>query len=313
MKAALIMLIPALAASAAADAPSRPIRLAVLEFKSDQAVDDYLVVKGSGARLAALVSNNLLVLPPLAVVAEGDVARKVSPAIQEPSDTLTPSQAKSAGDATGATNLVCGRIYRTGSGVVFAVKIVSTETGEALGTMVQLGAGDSLADALSALAIQIGTIAISQQGLAPPHWADARISGTHASGGMSSYGSVACVRSVDSRRIADEIHNWNRDQVLKPGLHDIFVRYYDGTGSAGHGFVIDAKPGAFYEARFERNGDHNPRLWIQERGSQKPATPIYEAAINGPHEWYEDYSGPIPPNEEPYNRMHAQPSSGARR
>jgi hypothetical protein len=313
MKAALIMIIPALVAAAAADASSRPIRVAVLEFKSDQAVDAYLAIKGSGARLAALVSNDLSVLPPLAVVPEEDVARKVSPAIQEPSDTLTPAQAKSAGEATGATNLVCGRIYRTGAGVVFAAKIVSTETGEALGAMVQFGAGDALADALSALAIQIGAIAISQQGLEAPHWADARISGTHVTGGISPYGAVACVRSVDSRRIADEIHNWNRDQALKPGLHDIFVRYYDGTGSAGHGFVIDAKPGAVYEARFERDGDHNPKLWIQERGSQKPATPIYVAAIVGPHEWYEDYSGLNPPNAEPYDRMHAQPSSGARR
>jgi len=143
MKAALIMLIPALAASAAAEAPARPARLAVLAFKSDQAVDDYLVIKGSGARLAALVANNLSVLPPLEVVAEGDVARKVVPSIQEPSDTLTPSQAKSAGEATGATNLVCGRVYRTGAGVVLAAKIVSTGTGEALGTMVQLGASRS--------------------------------------------------------------------------------------------------------------------------------------------------------------------------
>lgn len=313
MKAALILLMPVLAASAVADAPSRPVRLAVLEFKSDQAVDDYLAVKGSGARLAALVSNNLSVLPPLAVVAEGDVARKVSAAIQEPSDSLTPSQAKSAGDATGATNLVCGRIYRTGAGVVFAVKIVSTQTGEALGTMVQLGAGDPLADALSALAIQIGTTALSQQDLAPPHWANAQIRGTHASGGTSSYGAVACVHSVDSTRMVDEIHNWSRGQALKPGLHEIVVRYYDGTGSAGHGFVLAAKPGAAYEARFERDGDHDPRLWIQERGSQKPATPIYVAAINGPHDWYEDYSGSIPPDEEPYNRMHAQASGGARR
>jgi hypothetical protein len=313
MKAALVMLIPALIASAAASTQGRPVRIAVLEFKSDQAVDDYLEIKGSGARLAALVSNNLSVLPPLAVVAEGDVERRVGPAIQEPSDTLTPAQAKAAGDATGATNLVCGRIYRTGAGVVLAAKIVSTETGEALGAMVQLGASDTLADALSTLAVQIATVALSQQGLGAPHWADARISGTHASGGTTPYGAVACVHAVDSRRVADEIHNWNRDQALKPGLHGIFVRYYDGTGSAGHEFVIDAKPGAAYEARFERDGDQNTRLWIQERGSQKPATPVYVAALLGPHEWYEDYSGVIPPDEEPYNRMHAQGSAGARR
>jgi hypothetical protein len=312
MKAALIMLIPALAASAAADVPASPVRIAVLDFKADPAVDDFFVAKAAGSRMAGLISNDLAVLPPLEVVAGSDVARKVGPSLLEPSDSLTPSQARGAGDATGATSLVCGRIYRTGAGVVFAAKIVSTRTGEALGAMVQLANGDTLPDALSSLASQIGRIALSQQGLGTPKWADAGIAGTHVSGGTSPYGAVACVSSVDGRQISDEIHNWNRQIALKPGLHDILVRYFDGSGSAGHGFVIDAKPGAVYEARFAVDDGRNPKLWIQERGAQKPATPVFVAAIGEPRTWYEDYSL-NPPNPEPYNRMHAQPSGGARR
>jgi hypothetical protein len=308
MKAALIMLITVLAASAAADIPSGPVRVAVLKLKADAAVDDYLGANESGSRLASLIANDLSVLAPIEVVASGEVARNLSLGAMEPSDSLTPSQARSAGDATGATNLVCGRIYRTDAGVVFAVKIVSTQTGEALGTMVQLGAGDTLSDALSRLGTQIGRIALSQRGIEAPCWADARIGGTHTGGGTLSLGAVACVLSVDSRLVADEIHNWNRDQILKPGLHEIFVRYYDGTGSAGHEFVIDAKPGGIYETRFDRDGDHNPRLWIQERGAKNPATPVYEATIKEPRQWYEDNLIRMQPHVVPMSSMFFQPA-----
>ena len=107
----------------------------------------------------------------------------------------------------------------------------------------------------------------------------ATIVGTCKRGSFLINDEVACVMDVDGRHIPDETERWSHEQPLLPGLHEIFVRYYDGSSTAGQSFVIDAMPGASYEVRYSRQPNMNPRLWIQDRNSQRPVTAMVEAPM----------------------------------
>jgi hypothetical protein len=309
MKTALILFVAAIALPAAAELPSGPTRIAVFDLKADDSVDALLGAKGTGPRMSALLSNDLMVLSQLTVVVGGELANKVGPEALDPSDALTPSQARSAGEATGATNLVFGRIFKGDSGPIFAVKIVSSKTGEALGAMVQVGPGDTLPDALSRLSTQIAKVALSQQGVEAPTWANAKVVGTRHDGGFFSYDRTACVLAVDGRRVKDELEHWNKEQPLLPGLHEVFVRFCYGESYAGHGFVVDAKPGAFYEIRFEQDGEKDPKLWIQERGAKNPATVVVQAKLTDRTHWYSDMFVAQHPYVQPQDSQYTPPQN----
>jgi hypothetical protein len=125
-------------------------------------------------------------------------------------------------------------------------------------------------------------------------WSPAGIVGSRQTGPLLSRAVVACVLSVDGRVIPDETDNWDKSQPLLPGLHEIFVRYYDGTNVAGHDFVIEAKPGASYEAACARPESARPTLWIEDIASHKPVTDVVEAKIASKREAVEAYeTGPF--------------------
>jgi hypothetical protein len=233
------------------------------------------------------------------VVDRGEIREQLDPA-----SPISPADAQRIGASLGATTLVDGRIYRAGAETIIAAKVVGASSGQTLGTMVKGDPSTATADLIAKLAAQVGAIAQVQNGLAPTPWSAAGIVGSREAGSLLSHGVIACVLSVDGRAIPDETDNWDKVQPLLPGLHEIFVRFYDGTRVAGHDFVIDAQPGASYGVACEHPEHAKPKLWIEDLASHRPITAVVEAATASKREAVEAYeTGPFgylfPPTPEP--------------
>lgn len=258
---------------------SEGVTVSVFDFQADGNFEAFFGTENAGKSAASLLTYDLSDLAPLSAKDRGPV--------QEGFDfdvPIAPAEAERMGRALGATSLVNGRLLRAGTSIVIAARVVSAETGRTYGTMVRGDPSTPIADLISQLSIQIGKITLVQNGVNSVSWGPADIVGTCKPGSLLSHDEVACVMDIDGRAIPDEVKNWSQKQQLQPGLHEIFIRYYDGTSTAGHSFIINASPGASYEVRYERQPNSNPVLWIQDRLSQQPVTKMANASVGGgPH------------------------------
>jgi TolB-like protein len=280
MKAYLCILL-ALPASLFCAPPDPPanVRVAVFDFQTDGSVEKVYGVRNAGETVANLLTVDLSGLLPLAVVDRPAIRQRLGDQGLDPARPVAREEARQIGARLGAGTLVDGRIYSAGAQIIIAARVVSAETGETLGTMVKGDRLASFADLISQLGTQIGRIALVHQGLEPAQWSPASIIGSREKGANLSHDEVACVMDIDGGVIPDETEHWSQERPLLPGLHEIFVRYYDGTSIADHSFVLDAKPGASYEVSFYRQPDMNPRLWIQDRDTHRAATTMAEEKL----------------------------------
>jgi TolB-like protein len=296
----LLLLLPAVAYSDP-NYPTGSMRLAVFNFQADGGVGEHMGIADAGRSVASLLAYDLSVLDPIRVVDRGSIQRDQGRLKINIGDPITPADAKRIGQGLGATTLVTGRVLGSGAQVIIAAKVVSAETGATLGAMVKGDPSTPIADLISQLGAQVAKIAMSQNGAEATRWPPATIVGTRERGTrlgtLIPHDEVACVLAIDGRVIPDEVEKWSQPQTLLPGIHEIFVRYSDGTASAGHGFVFNAKPGASYEVYYEkphlsmasgntllyptsRNipaSSEGPKLWIRDQRTHEPVTAVAQA------------------------------------
>jgi TolB-like protein len=290
----LLMILPAAAYSDPVY-PTGNMSVAVFNFQSDKGANEQFGVADAGKNVASLLAYDLSALEPIRVVDRAAVQDGQGHMKINLGDPTTPEGAKQLGRALGATSLVSGEILGSGAQVIIAVKVVSAETGAATGAMVKGSPSTPIADLISQLGAQVGRIAMIQNGVEPTAWASAAIFGTRERatrlGTNIPHDEVACVLAIDGRVIPDEVDKWSQKQTLLPGLHDIYVRYYNGTASAGHAFVFNAKPGASYEVYFEKAHlsvasnstvavpPEGPVLWIRDQRTREPVTAVTQVSL----------------------------------
>jgi TolB-like protein len=281
----ILLALPASALTGPA-VPAANMPIAVFAFQTDGDADKQLGVRNAGETIARLLTDDLSVLAPLAVIDQGSLRQMLDHREFDLLDPITPGDAKKIGRTLGAATLVNGRIFVAGAGLIIAAKVVSADTGQTSGTMVKGDRSVPLADMISSLSSQIGKIALDQRGVDSTPWAPATIVGSRRHGSFLSHDEVACVMAIDGRPIPDETEKWDQRQPLLPGLHEVFVRYYDGTSTAGHDFVFNARPGASYEVNSERQEHLGPKLWILDRNTHQLVTVIADSTQGvTPDQW----------------------------
>ena len=294
----LLMFLPA-AAYPNPDYPTGNMSVAVFNFQSDKGANEKFGVADAGKSVASLLACDLSALEPIRVVDRGSIQQGEGSSKMSLGEPITPEGARQIGRALGATSLVSGQILASHAQVIIAAKVVSAETGAATGAMVKGDTSTPIADLISQLGAQVARIAMIQKGVEPTSWAPAAIVGTReratSLGSNIPHDEVACVLAIDGRVIPDEVEKWSQTQTLLPGFHEIFVRYYDGTASAGHDFVFNAKPGASYEVYFEKGHlslaslntpavpSVGPVLWIRDQRTREPVTAVTQVSL-GPRQ-----------------------------
>ncbi len=268
-------------------APATEVRVAVADFRSDFHVDQLVGGHDSGRALARILRADLAVLAPLTVVGPWDPEADATDVRAVP-----PAEAKAVGESLGATTLVSGQVLAGPAGPIVAARVISATTGRTQGTLVQSVRGESVADLVSHLAVQVAAEAMAQQGRPPGSWPEAAILGTRRPGSHSAHDEVACVLDVDGRAVPDETAKWDQPQALSPGLHEVYVRFYDGHRLMDHDFIFNAVPGAHYRVAFERPADWKATVWIGSAETGEPVTGKAEADTR------------VPPSEtiDPLNR-----------
>jgi hypothetical protein len=253
--------------------PATEVRVAVADFQSDFHVDQQIGGHGSGRALARILRADLAVLTPLTVVGPWDLKADAADVVR----AVTPAEAKAAGESLGATTLVSGQVLAGPAGPIVTARVIYATTGRTQGTLVQSVRGETVADLVSHLAAQVAALAMAQQGLPSGSWQAASILGTRRPGSHSAHDEVACVVDVDGRIVPDETTKWDQPQVLSPGLHEVYVRFYDGQRLMDHDFIFNAVPGAHYRVSFERPADRKATVWIGSADSGEPVTAKAEA------------------------------------
>jgi hypothetical protein len=261
MKTSVIVLLLPLAALAAPSTQVATTTVAVSTFQSDAATSSAIGSRDAGISVAHILASDLAALSPLVVVDADETA-------QSPQGL--------------AATVVTGRVSMDGSDTLLTARVTPPGMARPMETTVRTEKSTSIADAVSLLAMQVGKIALSQRGTEAPAWIPAAIVGTARSATLFTFQEVASVMSIDGVAIADETQTWNKERPLLPGLHSIFVRYYDGTATAGHSFTLFAKPGVQYAVSYDRASGENPRLWISEKATGKPVTAIAMASVGDP-------------------------------
>jgi TolB-like protein len=306
----LILLLPA----AAYSDPAYPIGntcVAVFNFQADGGFRQHSGVADAGKSVASLLTHDLSVLEPIKVVDRDAIQEGQGGHLKiNLGDPITPEDAKRIGRDLGATALVTGRIFGSRSQVIIAAKVVSARTGETLGAMVKGDQSTPIVDLISQLGAQVASIAMKQNGVEGTPWPPATIVGTRERstrlGTSIPHDEVACVLAIDGRVIPDEVEKWSQPQTLLPGIHEIFIRYYDGTDIAGHSFVFNARPGGSYEVYCEKphlsmaSGNtllyptsrnipastEGPKLWIRDQRTHEPVTAVAQVSLDSkPDEW----------------------------
>jgi TolB-like protein len=291
----LVLLLPAAAFSDPAY-PTGNTSVVVFNFQVDAAASKRFGVANAGQSVASLLAHDLSLLAPIRVIDHGAVQKGQGQWKINLGDPVTAEDARRIGQLLGATSFVTGRVFESGSEIILAAKVVSAGTGQALGTMVKGDHSTPIADLISRLGAQVGRIALVQNGAGPAEWTPATIVGTRrratSTGSSIAHDQVACVLAIDGMAIPDEVDKWGEKQLLLPGLHEVFVRYYDGTSMPGHDFTFDAKPGASYEVVSESGpssavavgslpleslhnaGGGSPRIWIRDQETQQAVTDV---------------------------------------
>jgi hypothetical protein len=254
MKTSLVLLLLPVAALAA---PT----VAVSTFQSDAAVSSALGTHDAGVSVSRILSSDLSALAPLVVVDADEGAQSPQGA---------------------AATVVSGRVSMEGTDTVLTARVTPPGMSRPTETTVRTEKSTSIADAVSLLAMQVGKIALTQNGAEAVAWGPAAIVGTARPATLFTFQQVASVMSIDGTAVSNETQTWNTKRPLLPGLHSIFVRYYDGTATAGHSFTLFAKPGVQYAVRYDRPSGENPRLWISDEFSGKPVTVIAMASVGDP-------------------------------
>jgi hypothetical protein len=261
MKTPLVLLFLPLAALAEGASPSASPTVAVTAFQSDAKASAAMGSHDAGASVASILTNDLATLSPLKVVAG-------------------PGSEQGAADSAGS--LVSGSVSMVGEDTVLTARVAPAGGASATETTVRTEKTTSTADAVSLLALQVGKIVLAQQGVDAVAWTPAQIVGTARPATLLKFQEVASVMSIDGAAIADETQTWNKERQLLPGLHVIFVRYYDGTSTAGHAFILDARPGGQYAVRYDRPSGQSPSLWISDLSSGKAVTGVVQASVGDP-------------------------------
>jgi TolB-like protein len=275
MKATLsfLLLLPAIAFSSPVD-PVSKASVAVFDFKSDWNVDYHIQITDAGKAVASGLAHDLCVLAPLTVIDQESMQRLQEHRKFDLGDSIAPADAKQVGQALGATTLVTGRIYRSGIDYIVVAKVVSAETGQALGTMVKGDESTSFADLMSQLSQQVGKIALVQQGFEQTQWSPATIAGTQVLAASAVANTpreeLAVVVSIDGKDITDNRTKWSQEHPLLPGEHNVVIYYTEGRGDFGRLLSFDAKPGASYAVVYNQGAREGYKLWIQDQGTHQP-------------------------------------------
>ncbi len=272
-KLCLLLLLPAIALSSPVD-PVGKASVAVFDFKSDWNVDYHIQITDAGKAVASGLAHDLYVLAPLTVIDEESMQRLQEHRKFDLGDSIAPADAKQVGQALGATTLVTGRIYRSGTDYIVVAKVVSAETGQALGTMVKSDESTSFADLISQLSQQVGKIALVQQGFEQAHWSPATIAGTQVLAATAIANTpreeLAVVISIDGKDLSENRTNWSQKLPLLPGEHNVVIYYTEGHGDSGRLLSFDAKPGASYEVVYNQGAREGYELWIQDQSTHQP-------------------------------------------
>lgn len=271
-KLCLLLLLPAIASSSPAD-PVGKASVAVFDFKSDWDVDYHIQITDAGKAMASALAHDLSVLAPLTVIDRESLQRLQEQRNFNLGDSIAPADAKQVGQALGATTLVTGRLYRAGTDYIIVAKVVSAESGQALGTMVKSDESTSFADFISQLSLQVGKIALVQQGIEQAHWGPATIAGTQVlvptAPATTPREELAVVVSIDGREVPDKLAKWRQELPLLPGEHHVVIYYSEGHADFGRQLSFDAKPGATYEVVYNQGAREGYKLWIQDRSTHQ--------------------------------------------
>jgi TolB-like protein len=272
-KHCLLLFLPAIALSSPVD-PVGNASVAVFDFKSDWNVDYHIQITDAGKSIASGLAHDLFVLAPVTVIDRESIQRLQEHRRFDAGDSIAPADAKQLGQALGATTLVTGRIYRSGTDYIVVAKVVSAETGQALGTMVKGNESTSYADLLSRLSQQVAEIALVQQGFGKSHWSPATIAGTRVPPATAIANppreELAVVVAIDGKFIPETLTKWNQEQPLLPGEHNVVIYCSEGQRDFGRLLTFDAKPGASYEVVYDQGAREGYRLWIQDQGTHQP-------------------------------------------
>jgi hypothetical protein len=252
-------------------AAETPVGIQVSDLASSPGVDRLIGVEDSGKHVAGLLVQDLGVLNSVAV-----------------------SRADPGAALAGGFRL-SGALVEMGVDVRVDLTLAAPALQRSLSVSDHFGPSRPLSDALSHLSLQLATFALESAGRSPPNWGSAQLLGSRRAGSGFSYGTVCCVLSVDGVVIRDEVDHWGETRILEPGLHEIFVRYYDGSRMAGYGLVLVARPGARYQTRCSEAPDGRVKLWIQDVASGEPATATVDARISGNDHWYDGTFHAPPP------------------
>jgi TolB-like protein len=264
----LFLLLP-LAAHSGPQAPEASPSVAVFDFNSEWSVDYHVQITDAGKVFASWVAHDLSLLPPITVVNKEAVEKLQSQRTFSIADSISPAEAKEVGLTLGATTLVTGRMFKSGTEIIIAAKIVSAGTGEALGTAVKGDPKTPFADLVSQLSEQVGQIILLQQGVKQAPWALAKIVGTRKV--VSTIipnmprEDTAGVVSVDGRDIQGGAEQWTQDEPLRPGAHRVVIYcYYGGNPLLYRPVTFDAMPGASYVVVYEGGPPGDRKLWLED-------------------------------------------------
>ncbi len=285
IKLCLFLLAP-LAADCAPETPTQTPSVAVFDFNSDWSTDYHVQITDAGKTFASWLAHDLALLEPITVVNEGAVAKLQSSRKFSISDTLAPADAEQVGAELGATTLVTGRMFRSGTETIVAAKVVSAGTGEALGTAVRGDPKTPLADMVSQLSEQVGQIILLQQGVRQSPWALAKIVGTRKIVATiipnMPREDTAGVVSVDGRAIQGGPEQWIQEQPIRPGAHQIVIySYYGGSPLLYRPVRFDAKPGASYVVVYDGGRPDNRRLWLEDQKTHQPVARLDSSPRTG--------------------------------
>lgn len=269
----VFLLFPA-AVLAAADSAPKGASIAVFDFKTDWHTDFKLGVTDAGEPFASLLAIDLSGLPPFTMVERAEVQKEQELRKVALDSPMAPKEAAELGASLDASVLVSGRLYKSGSDLIAAAKVMSAETGQVSGTVVKGDISKPMSELVSRLAIQVGDIIRSQQGSPPAEWKSAMIVGTSGAVPPSAGDSPTYVESIDGTKIADAAAGWNQSRPLLPGVHEIVIKHEALPNNFERQLLFIAKPGAAYEVKCLLFQRQRLGITIREIGSHDPVTVI---------------------------------------
>ena len=147
---AIVSSIVLCAASAARAEESRPLSVAVLDFK-DGSED----LAGTGASVAALLQVKLTVDSDSPLVERAELKEVIGEQELALTDSVSAGQAAKVGQLTGAEVLISGRVFAVQNRVYLVAKLISSTTGRVFGVTAEYEKQGKLDPALASLSTQV--------------------------------------------------------------------------------------------------------------------------------------------------------------